>query len=110
MKKLLILLSALLALLVAHGQAATVNWSAGINNGLSLANGTNLSAGSLVRLGYFCTSGTGAQLTDAQIQALANSPATLNNNFVEVASTTIGSGVGSVAGHFAASSTADTSS
>src|SRR5436309_3551553 len=102
MKKLFILIVALAA--TAH--AATVNWSASIDNGLSLADGTNLAAGSLVRVGYFASGGV--QLTDAQIQALASSPGTLNNSFVEVGTTTIGSGVGSIAAHFDAVSTADT--
>lgn len=89
--------------------AATVNWSAGINHGFSLANGTELAQGSLVRIGWFRNSGTGEQLTDAQIQAQSSSPSTLNSSFVEVATSTIGSGfTPAVTGHFAASSTADT--
>src|SRR5438094_2257114 len=110
MKKLLALFF-LAVSCVTVSRAATINWSAAIDNGLSLVSGTNLPAGSLVRLGYFCQSGTGTQLTDAQIQSLASSPSTLNASFVEVGATTIGSGFSStIAGHFAATSTADTSS
>jgi Putative Ig domain len=91
--------------------AATLNWSASINHGLSLANGSEVPVGSLVRLGWFRNVNTGTQLTVSEIQAIASSPTNLNSNFVEAASSTIGTGfTGSVAGHFTAASSADTGS
>ena len=108
MKKFLLLLT-LLAAFVSNGVAATINWAAAIDNGLSVASGANLPAGSLVRLGYFRNPGSGIQLTDAQIQALVGSPVTLDASFVEVASTTIGTGLSPAAiGHFAVTSAVDT--
>ena len=96
---------------VAHGLAATINFSSALDNGVSLLDGSNLPAGSLVRVGYFRDSGTGVQLTDAQIQALAVSPTTLNASFVEVGTATVGNGFSTaVAGHFAAVANADTAS
>ncbi len=89
-------------------QAATVNWSAGIDHGFSLEGGTQLPAGSLVRLGYFRDPTSGVQLSDTQIQALAGNPALLNANFVEAANTTIGSGVSGMPSHFTAVSGVDT--
>ena len=90
--------------------AATINWSASTNHGLSQADGSELPVGSLVRLGYFRSVMTDQPLTDGEIKAIAGSITLLEANFVQVAATTIGSGFsGSVAGHFAASSTADTS-
>lgn len=104
------LLSALLALTFGfgHGQAATVNWSAGIDHGFSLVDGTPLPAGSLVRIGWFRDPGTGAQLTDQQIQALAGDPSLLNSRFVEAGTSTIGSGVSGMTSHFTATSAVDT--
>lgn len=98
MKKLLFILPAVVAfsLQSAHGAAITV--SADIANGLSAAGGTDatddLPAGNLIRVGYF-------NLTDAQIQANANNLTFLNSNWVEFGFTTVGTGVGGVAGHFA---------
>lgn len=90
--------------------AATLNWSAAIDHGFSQTDGTELPTGSLVRLGWFRHSVSGEPMTDADIQALAGVVSLLEASFVEVASTTLGSGLGgSVAGHFAASSTVDTS-
>ncbi|MBL9114130.1 MAG: putative Ig domain-containing protein [Verrucomicrobiaceae bacterium] len=110
MRKLLLLLAAGAAMSL-QSNAATVNWAAGINHGFSLENGTELPVGSLVRIGHFRNSSTGDQLTDAEIQTLANTPSVLNNHFVEFGSSTIGSGfVSAPAGHFSASSTADTGS
>lgn len=98
-----------LVLGLSSASAATVNWSAGIDHGFSSSGGAELPIGAVVRLGWFRDSGTGVQLTDAQIQALAGSPTALNNSFVEAASSTIGSGfTPALASHFAASSTIDT--
>ncbi len=92
-----------------QGSAATINWSAGVNNGFSLANGSSAPVGSLVRVGWFRDPGTGLQLTDSQIQALAGTPSVLNTYFVQAASTTIGSGFSpAIAGHFSANSSANT--
>ena len=110
MKKLIALLF-VIAALAANGRAATVNWAAGIDNGFSLADGTNVPAGSLVRIGYFRNASTSVQLTDAQIQALASRPATLDASFVEVGNTTVGSGyTSSYTGHFSKATNADTGS
>lgn len=86
--------------------ASTINFSASIDHGFSLASGTNLPTGSAVRLGYFASGGV--QLTDAQIAAASVS--TLESSFIQIGSTTIGSGVGNAAGHFAAAASADTTS
>jgi hypothetical protein len=109
MKKVLFLL-ATLAAFSASARAADVSWAAGVNHGFSLANGTALNAGALVRLGYFKHATTGVQLTDAEILALVNTPSTLDTHFVQAASASIGSGLGpsNPAGHFAASNTVDT--
>jgi hypothetical protein len=107
------LLTLTAAALAASSRAATIDWAAGIDNGVSLANGTDLpsSSGSLVRLGYFRDSSTGLQLTDAQIVALSGTPSLLNSYFVEAATGTIGSGfTPAIDGHFSLSSTVDTSS
>jgi Putative Ig domain len=90
--------------------AATVNWAAGIDHGLSLASGAELPIGSLIRLGWFRDPVSGLQLTDAEIVALASTPSALNAKFVEAGSSTVGSGfTPAVVGHFAAATTADTS-
>ena len=75
-----------LAIVVSQTQAAQVTWGNGtIGNGIGLLNGTLVPAGDLVRLGSF-------SLTAAQIKANANNPTFLNANFIQFASTTIGSG------------------
>lgn len=110
MKRLLCLLLPLLASLSA-ANAATINWSAGINHGFSGSSGTDLPAGALVRIGWFRNAGTGQQLTDSEIQNLASTPATLDASFVEAASSTVGSGfTPPLAAHFAVSSTVNTGS
>jgi hypothetical protein len=105
-----ILYSALLAVgLGIQAQEATVNWAAGIDNGLSLANGTAAPVGTIVRLGWFRDATTGLQLTDSEIEVRAESPSALNVDFVEVATTTVGSGfMPAIASHFAANSSANT--
>jgi hypothetical protein len=101
----------LVLLLLVPGRAATINFAAAINNGFSLADGTDLPNGGLVRLGWFRNPATGATLTPAQIQALAGSPATLNASFVEVVATSIGVGVEPIqAAHFLTSATVNTGS
>jgi hypothetical protein len=107
MKKYLHILFVAAALAVPAG-AATINWAAGLDNGFSLANGTDLSQGSLIRLGYFYDSSNSQQLSDTQIRALANTPTLLDTYFKEAANTFIGANFG-VAGHFSADSTVDTS-
>lgn len=89
-------------------QAATVNWSAGIDHGFSLEGGAQLPAGSLVRLGWFRDPTSGQQLSDTQIQALAGNPNLLNSSFIEAAVTTIGTGVSGMPSHFNAVSSVDT--
>ncbi len=90
--------------------AATINWSAGVNHGFSLQSGTGLTAGNLVRLGYFRDPSTGNQLTDVQIQALAGSPDLLDSRFVEAGSSLVGAGLGNITSHFSAVSAVDTAS
>lgn len=90
------------------GHSATVNWSASIDNGFSLTSGTELPSGNLVRVGYFRDPATQTQLTDAQIQALAGTPALLDTRFVQVASSSIGSGLQGMASHFTATNAVDT--
>ena len=108
MKKLLSLLALWIATAIPV-DAATINWSASTSNGLSLADGSELPVGSLVRLGWFRNPGTGIQLTDTEIQSMAGSVSALEAAFQQAATTTIGSGfTGSVAGHFSASSAVDT--
>lgn len=106
MKKHLSILFLTAALALPAG-AASITWAASFDNGFSLANGTDLSQGSLIRLGYFYNSGSGLQLTDAQILALAGNPTQLNTFFKEAASTSIGANVGAD-GHFSRSSEVDT--
>ena len=90
------------------GQAATVNWSAGIDHGFSVVGGAQVQAGSLVRLGHFRDPGTGEQLSDTQIQALAGNPALLDASFVEAAASTVGTGLSGMAAHFTKASAVDT--
>lgn len=90
--------------------AATINWSAGINHGFSLENGSQLPTGALARLGWFRDSVTGQQMTDAEIQALKTTPLLLDNCFVEAGRTTVGSGFDpAIPSHFATATTIDTS-
>lgn len=97
------------ALFSVSAPAATINWSAGVDNGFSLSNGNPAPIGTVVRLGWFRDSGTGLQLTDSEILALASTPSQLNAKFVEAASSTIGSGLSpAIASHFSAASTVDT--
>ncbi len=107
MKKYLSILF-LAAALAAPAGAAEITWSAGADNGLSLANGTDLNQGSLIRLGTFYDSGTSLQLTDSQISALASNPTQLNTYFKQAASGLIGADFG-VNGHFNIQSSVNTS-
>lgn len=84
--------------------ATTVEWSAADSNGFSLQNGSELPAGSLVRLGHFRDPVSGVALSDVQIQAMKASPVTLNGYFVEIGSALIGDGyTPAIPGHFSAS-------
>lgn len=104
------LLFTLVAAFACSAQAATINWSAGINHGFSLENGDVLPAGSLVRLGWFRFPSTGVRMTDSEIQALKTTPEILNNHFVEAGRTVIGNGfTPAIGGHFAATMTIDAS-
>ena len=79
----------------ASTQAAAIMWSATVTNGLSMANGAELPAGNLARLGVF-------NLSDSQITAAATagSIALLDGSFVEVGSARIGDALGGTDGHF----------
>jgi PEP-CTERM motif len=89
-----------ISLLIAVGMsgsihAAAIMWSATVANGFSLANGAELPAGNLARLGVF-------SLSDSQITAAAaaGNIALLNGSFLEVGSARIGDGLGGIDGHF----------
>lgn len=97
------------ASLATTAQAATINWSAGINHGFSLEDGSELPTGSLVRLGWFRDPVSGTQLSDTQIQALKTTPVVLDSKFVEAGRSTIGSGFSpALLGHFSAATSLDT--
>jgi len=82
--------------------AASILWGAYTDNGFSQSSAAELPIGNLVRLGNF-------SLTDGQITAFFNAGdiASLNANFVEVATAKIGDGIGAPS-NFAASSAPDT--
>lgn len=85
---------------------STINWSASVDHGFSLQDGTELPAGSLVRLGYFRNPVTLEPMTDAQIQILKANLTLLNTCFVEADRTSIGTGfTPAIAGHFTATTT-----
>lgn len=86
---------------VTASNAATVNWSASIDNGFGLQNGTDLAAGSLLRIGTF------TNLTDAQITANGGNINFLNDSFVEFGNSTIGTGVLGADAHFTDSDVAN---
>lgn len=65
--------------------AAQVSWGAAVSNGVGLADGTDLPAGDLVRLGSF-------NLTPAQIAANASNLPFLESHFVEFGRALIGDG------------------
>jgi PEP-CTERM motif len=97
-KKLALTISLALTI-VAGANGAAITWGAIEDNGFSLANGTELPAGNLARLGFF-------SITDQEITAAAASGnfALLNSSFTEVANARIGDGVGNIPGHFAGTS------
>ena len=76
---------------VVAAEATTVNWSAANDTGFATANGTVLSTGNLLRLGYFT-------ISDAQVALLAiPTPANLtalNTAWHVIADSTVGSGTG----------------
>ena len=102
MLKKLTLLIAFASAFAVTTHAATIAWGAGQYNGFSKFNAAELPIGNLVRLGNF-------SLTDGQITAFFNAGniASLNANFVEVATAKIGDGAGAPS-NFAASSAPDT--
>lgn len=106
MKKIIAVLILTVAFLP-RADAATIAWSAGIDNGFSNALGGELAQGSLIRLGVFRNPANGVQLTDTEIQILAGTPAVLNNSFVEAASSSIGAGFG-INGHFSSANSPNT--
>lgn len=100
MKRILLASLALASFLVTSSQGATIVWGAAADNGLSLANGSNLGIGNLVRVGTF-------NITDSVIQANAGNIAFLNSHFIEFGNTRIGQGVGGIAEHFQMTSVAN---
>jgi hypothetical protein len=86
----------------ASGKAATIAWSAFQDNGLSLADGSNLGLNNLVRVGTF-------NISDGVIAANASNIQFLASHFVEFANGRIGDGTG-VAEHFSENSTANSGS
>ena len=103
MKKIFCVLLAA-ANLVTVGQAASIiTWGASADNGFSLANGSNLAIGNLVRIGTF-------NITDDAIIANGGDIAFLNSHFIEYGNARIGDNVGGLAEHFAANSSANAGS
>lgn len=96
MKRLLFVCSALLVCSL-QAQSATLVWSASlVGNGFDQVGGADLSAGNLIRAGFF-------NLPDAQISANASSiPGLqfLNAQFTEFAVAHVGEGANNNAGHF----------
>jgi hypothetical protein len=92
---------ALFTSLVSASDAATIIWGAQIDNGFSLANGSNLGVGNLVRVGTF-------DISDGVIAANAGNISFLNSHFTEFGTVRIGQGVaGNPAEHFFSTSNAD---
>jgi hypothetical protein len=81
-------------------QGATILWAALDENGLSLANGSNLGVGNLVRVGTF-------DITDGVIAANAGNIAFLNSHFIEFGNARIGDGALGFPEHFSKQSVAD---
>lgn len=90
MIKKLILSSLSVALLASAASAATIAWSAITDNGFSKADGTDLAAGNLIRLGVF-------DVTDAEIAANATNLTYLNSHFTLLSSGKIGDGTADLA-------------
>lgn len=89
MKKFTFLLLGMLTAVVTH--AATVNWSAAIDTGLIDSSGAALAQGNYVRIGYFGT------LNNAQVASNAltvSGVSTLDGDFHQFASTTVGFNTG----------------
>lgn len=89
-----VLCGVLLCAGISSASAATVGWAAGQDNGFGLADGTDLNAGSLLRLGTF------TNLTDAQIIANKMDLSFLDTYFVEFGASSIGTGLGGLDAHF----------
>jgi hypothetical protein len=93
MKLLFVASIALISSLTQIAQGATVVWAAANDNGFSLANGSNLPVGSLIRVGTF-------DITDGVIAANAGNIPFLNSHFIEFGNARIGDGVGGIPEHF----------
>jgi hypothetical protein len=91
------------ASLVSVGRAASIiTWGASTDNGISIADGSNLGIGNLVRVGTF-------DITDGVIAANAGNIAFLDSHFIEYGNARIGDNVG-VAEHFSKTSSANSGS
>lgn len=90
------------ALLVGSANAASIVWGAAVDNGFSLADGSNLGVGNLVRVGTF-------DINDSTIFANAGNIAFLNSHFIEFGNARIGDNLG-FAEHFAKTSFANSGS
>jgi hypothetical protein len=90
------------ASLVSAGNAASIVWGAAQDNGFSLANGTNLGVGNLVRVGSF-------DISDSVIAANAGNIAFLDSHFKEFGNARIGdnTGIPLLPEHFAKQSDAN---
>lgn len=91
------------AVIVSAALGAVVDWGAGISNGLSASNGTNLPDNSFVRVGWF-------DISDSEIAQNGTNIPFLDTHFVQFGSARIGDGLNNINGHFSASSQNDTGS
>ena len=99
LKSVCLLLSAV-AMLTSSARAATVVWSAGIDNGFSSSEGSMVPAGNLVRVGSF-------NLSDQEIVDNQTDISFLNAAFTEFGTARFGDGAANNAGYFSKTSIAD---
>lgn len=86
---------------LARVDAASVDWSADVDNGIADFVGTALLPTDLLLIGTF-------NISDAQIQANSGNISYLMSHFAEYGSSVIGNNVGGAPGYFAQHSTGDT--
>lgn len=101
MKKIAVVVLLGFTMLASTTHASSVLWGAFTSNGVALANGTPLAAGNLVLVGSFST------LSNAQVAAdmSAGNVSAVLTDFKQFDSSTIGTGVGGLAGYWNKNST-----